>query len=181
MYCPKCSQLQISDQVRFCSRCGFQLSDPSATVSVAPGANEPKDDRSPLKKGVRQGVVLIILSIILLPAYILLAPLFPANDRLVESAVSDTPFEKTSQAILITIFILGLARILYAWFFQRTPASAAREGEKPGQLKDSEANYALPAADPIPASGFGAWRGNTGEVVRAPAKSERTTKSRDRE
>ena len=25
MYCPKCSQEQISDEVRFCPRCGFQL------------------------------------------------------------------------------------------------------------------------------------------------------------
>jgi uncharacterized membrane protein YvbJ len=25
MYCPKCSQQQISDEVRFCPRCGFQL------------------------------------------------------------------------------------------------------------------------------------------------------------
>lgn len=26
MFCPKCSQQQFSDNVRFCSRCGFQLS-----------------------------------------------------------------------------------------------------------------------------------------------------------
>jgi uncharacterized membrane protein YvbJ len=25
MYCPKCSQQQISDEMRFCSRCGFPL------------------------------------------------------------------------------------------------------------------------------------------------------------
>ena len=25
MFCPKCSQQQISDNIRFCSRCGFQL------------------------------------------------------------------------------------------------------------------------------------------------------------
>lgn len=25
MFCPKCNQQQISDEVRFCSRCGFQL------------------------------------------------------------------------------------------------------------------------------------------------------------
>jgi ribosomal protein L37E len=26
MYCPKCSQQQVSEEVRFCSRCGFSLS-----------------------------------------------------------------------------------------------------------------------------------------------------------
>jgi len=25
MYCPKCSQQQVSDDIRFCPRCGFQL------------------------------------------------------------------------------------------------------------------------------------------------------------
>jgi len=25
MYCPKCSQIQTEDGLRFCSRCGFQL------------------------------------------------------------------------------------------------------------------------------------------------------------
>ncbi len=25
MYCPKCSQLQSSDEMRFCPRCGFAL------------------------------------------------------------------------------------------------------------------------------------------------------------
>jgi len=25
MYCPKCSQQQISDNIRYCSRCGFPL------------------------------------------------------------------------------------------------------------------------------------------------------------
>ena len=61
----------------------------------------------------------ILVSVILIPAYILLAALFPANDRLVESAVSDTRFEKISQAVLFTIFMLGLVRLLYARLFQK--------------------------------------------------------------
>jgi hypothetical protein len=34
MYCPKCSQQQLSDEVRFCSRCGFQLGVVSSLLSA---------------------------------------------------------------------------------------------------------------------------------------------------
>jgi hypothetical protein len=63
---------------------------------------------------------LVLLSLVLIPAYILLAALFPANDVLVESSPSDTAFEKVSQAILATLFMIGLARMAYAYLFERS-------------------------------------------------------------
>src|SRR5882724_11371322 len=119
MYCPKCSQPQISDETQFCSRCGLPLNemkelifaDGKTTVSQSK-TNEDKP--SPRQRGIRQGAMVMLLSVILIPAYILLAALFPAQDRLIENSVSDTPFEKISQAILFTIFMVGLARVLYA-------------------------------------------------------------------
>src|SRR2546422_10791854 len=107
MYCPKCSQPQVSDETQFCSRCGLPLNNLKEMVladgKVQMSSSEAGEaDLSPRRKGVRQGVMLMLLSIILVPAYILLAALFPANDHLVESSVSDTPFEKISQAVLLT-------------------------------------------------------------------------------
>jgi len=124
--------------------------------------------------------MLILLSVILIPAYILLAALFPAQDQLVESSPSDTPFEKISQAILFTIFMCGLARALYARFFQ---PGASLEASKPevAQLDASSSNYALPPAQSIPVSDFGAWRANTGEMVPSANADERTTKSLGKE
>jgi len=137
-----------------------------------------EDKLSPRQKGVRQGVVLMLLSMILIPAYVLLAALFPANDRLVESAVSDTPFEKISQAVLLTIFMLGLVRVMYARFFQE---GAVLEERGISQLKGSASNYALPPAQSIPVSGFGSWRAQTGEIVQSPSIIEHTTAPLDKE
>lgn len=122
----------------------------------------------------------MLLSIILAPAYVLLAALFPANDWLVESAVSDTPFEKISQAILLTIFMLGLVRVLYARFFQQGVKLEESHTEF-AQLGSSSSNWELPPAQSIPVSGFGTWRGHTGEIVQTPSVTEHTTKSLDKE
>ena len=187
MYCPKCSQTQVSDEVQFCSRCGLPLQSIKQMILAGGKATvrqskTNEDELAPRQKGVRQGVMLMALSVILIPAYILLAALFPANDRLVESAVSDTPFEKISQAILLTLFMLGLARVLYARFFQQgaIPGEGASETEIP-QLKGSASNYALPQAQSIPVSGFGSWRTHRGEMGQSRSITEHTTKSLDRE
>ena len=164
MYCPKCSQPLAVDENQFCSRCGLPLNELKEIVAgktnrgkTRAGQSPPvKDKLSPRQKGLRHGAILMLLSVILIPAYVLLAALFPANERLVESAVSDTPFEKISEAILLTLFLLGVARVAYAWFFQQdTPQSLVSPGS-PGELPPAQAN---------PISGFGAWRASTGELV----------------
>lgn len=185
MYCPKCSQPQASDETQFCSRCGLPLNglkqmvlaDGTTQVSQSE-ANEA--DLSPRRKGVRQGVALMLLSVILIPAYILLAALFPAHDRLVEGSVSDTPFEKISQAILFTIFMLGLARVLYARFLlQGFSLGEGVDEAEVAHLKGAATNYELPPAQSIPVSGFGSWRADTGEIAQPRRAREHTTKSLD--
>lgn len=169
MYCPNCSQPVSAIEVQFCSSCGFPL---ARLNEIIPGGGKTKNDEakaaknklSPRQKGLRLGLALMLLSVILIPAYVLLAALFPANDRLVESAVSDTPFEKISQAILITMFMLGLARAAYAWFFQ--------EQARPG-LEGGVSAQALPPAEGAPVSAFGGWRANTGELQREGRRQAR--------
>lgn len=158
MYCPRCFQQQMSREARFCSQCGLDL----LSVGIDESKRE-KTELTPRQKGTRQGVMLMMLSVILIPAYILLSALFPANDRLIESAVSDTPFEKISQALLFTIFMFGLARLIYARFFQS--GSAEAKNSIPGQL-DQSANYSLPPASGQPVAGFGTWR-ETGEIIKS--------------
>jgi len=168
MFCPKCSQeirdkrSEVSGQrkttsnverVQFCSRCGLALNGLNELVA-GEGPKLTAGDRR--RKGIKQGAFLMLLSVILIPAYFLLAALFPPNDRLVESAVSDTPFEKISQAILITIFLVGLVRAAYAWFFQKETLPEFESQASPAEL---------PAATAIPVSGFGAWRTVSGELV----------------
>ena len=123
MLCPKCSQ-QLPDSNRFCPKCGFALDliKNLPADDSSPQANSPQIQQNgptAYQKGIRQGFQLILLSLVLVPAYILLAALFPANDVLVESAPSDTAFEKISQAILATLLMVGLARMTYAYIFER--------------------------------------------------------------
>jgi hypothetical protein len=146
--------------------------------------NRSKTDEanlSPQQKGVRQGVMLMLLSIILIPAYILLAALFPANDRLIESAVSDTPFEKISQAVLFTIFMLGLARLLYARLFQQGSTARAAEGATVAELKDPNSTYELAPGRNNPVSAFGSWRTDTGDMAPSGTARKHTTNSLDKE
>ena len=176
MTCPKCSQ--SSNDAQFCSRCGSPLERRAESLAPArqPEAREAEkeDERfSPRQKGVRQGIKLMLLSIVLIPAYLLLAALFPANDKLVESHVSDTPFEKISQAVLFTIFMCGLARLIYAYFFERGVAEESTQKRETGQLNEASGRFALPPAQSIPVSGFGAWRTNTGEVSQSVGGSQR--------
>jgi hypothetical protein len=187
MYCPKCSQPQVSEETQFCSRCGSPLSSPKEMVLTEGKTRVSRSEAgeaglSPRQKGVRQGVVLMLLSVVLIPAYFLLAALFPANDQLVESSVSDTPFEKISQAVLFTVFMLGLARVLYARLFQQGAGLSEGEGVTVSAgLKGSASNYELPPAQSIPVSGFGSWRADTGEMAQPRSARKRTTNSLDKE
>ena len=188
MYCPKCSQPQVSDEMQFCSHCGLSLSSTKEMIlaggkTLLSQSKEDEDKLSPRHRGIRQGAMLILLSVILIPAYILLAALFPAQDRLIESSVSDTPFEKISQAVLFTMLMLGLSRILYARFFLQG-ASPEKYEHEVGGLDSSSATtstYALPPAHSVPVSGFGAWRASTGEIGRSPGVAEHTAKPLERE
>jgi hypothetical protein len=185
MNCPKCSHPQLARESNFCSQCGFPIESAkqplmAASQTEAPETEKQKDQLSPRQKGVRQGVKLMLLSIVLIPAYVLLAALFPANDVLVESHVSDTAFEKISEAVLLTIFLCGLVRILYARFFESSDNDGTQE-ELTAQLHPASTRYALPPSQSIPVSGFGAWRGNTGEVVQPAANPKQSDESFEKE
>jgi|GEM_PF-1417742 len=190
MSCPKCSEPQAAGGAQFCSSCGLPPGD-LKEAAPARGMAPPEPEGAPLsprQRGVRQGAVLMLLSVVLIPAYVLLAALFPAEDRLVESSPSDTPFEKISQAILFTLFMAGLARALYALLFLRGAGrgEGGREGRRGGetvaaQVAGPASNRELPPAQSIPASGFGSWRVDTGEVARGRAGGERTTRSLEAE
>lgn len=180
MYCPKCSQL--INEAQFCPQCGFPIESAKQLIAADDKAEtietrKLEEELSPRQKGMRQGVKLMLLSIVLIPAYILLAALFPAHDVLVESHVSDTAFEKVAQAVLFTIFMCGLARVLYAYFFQR---GAEDNEQETAQLNTSSSRYALPPSHSIPVSGFGAWRRNTGDVAQ-PVGTERDNEFPEKE
>jgi uncharacterized membrane protein YvbJ len=70
MYCPKCSQQKISDEMRFCSRCGFSLSAvreliASGSAIVEHGAEAQAGQLSQSQRGVRKGACMMIAGLVL--------------------------------------------------------------------------------------------------------------------
>src|SRR5258707_8157117 len=72
MFCPRCGQQQATDALRFCSRCGFPIE--GAMMLLANGGMLPQypllegeQKISPRKKGVKQGALLFLLGVVLVP------------------------------------------------------------------------------------------------------------------
>ncbi|HEV7645224.1 MAG TPA: hypothetical protein VGO50_14870 [Pyrinomonadaceae bacterium] len=71
MHCPDCGQQQISDEIRFCSRCGFPLSAVSQVLAnrgTIPGLSETSDKPRWLtrKKGIFFGVVWMLFFLLMI-------------------------------------------------------------------------------------------------------------------
>jgi hypothetical protein len=166
MYCPKCGQ-QAFDEVRFCSRCGFRLDGVTALLdhdtSIAqPPLEPPASKRSAKQKGMRFGVKLIFFSIVL-------APIFFAISI---SRDVDTP---APMLVPITIFLLGLMRLLYSVIFEEEHAPA---NQKPQPLQVRAFNQtALP---PPPASVTAPRRVKTADMINPPSITENTTNLLDK-
>lgn len=70
MFCPNCSQSQVSDEIRFCSRCGFPLSVVGELISndgILPDNNSKSSDIKRRRIILRSWAVLTILSLTLAP------------------------------------------------------------------------------------------------------------------
>lgn len=107
MYCPRCSQQQSSDTVRFCSRCGLplivvkELLDNDGMLT-APGMPDQKRKLSPRERGTRLGAKIMFFSAALL------LPFFGISLAADEPAPLLIPF---------TLFFIGLLRLLYSRMF----------------------------------------------------------------
>ncbi len=70
MFCPNCAELQTNEITQFCSKCGFPTGGVKRLLEndgVIDGGNQI----SSRQKGVKKGAKLILLSLILFPAFIL--------------------------------------------------------------------------------------------------------------
>lgn len=112
-------------------------------------------------KGIRQGVKLILLALILFPAIIFLSAMFPPNDRLVESSPSSTWFEQIGWALLWTLALAGAVRIAYAVVFERvTRAVSSDKSLRSKEINAARAAKGLPEQREVP---IGSWK-TSGEL-----------------
>jgi hypothetical protein len=178
MYCPKCGQQQVDDNVRFCSRCGFPLA--SVTELLASGGTlhlaqtaSYRSTLSPRQKGIRQGALMMLSTLLIVPVM-----------GIVAVAMLGLPGELVGLTAVI-LFMGGLLRILYAVFLEESepvrPPQATPHYVPPGspaRLSTPARGTALPPPQGTPAP---SWRRpvDTSELVPPPSVTENTTRLLD--
>jgi hypothetical protein len=175
MFCPKCSQQQVSDETRFCSRCGFELNVVKALLSsenLPQNAETSKPDRSLRKRDMTIGAAIMFLF-----AFI------------VAALTVDMPSSHSSRILLLIVAWLLLSLLInikpMIQYFLRADNSAPAADDfslsKTVSGLVSGNKKSLPEAHGIPASDFVAASVNTAEMLKPPSVTERTTNLLDKE
>lgn len=176
MYCPTCGQQQISNETRFCSRCGFLLSDVAEVVAnngISPykTPSKLKKTDSPRKRGIKKGAMIMMIgSLLVVPIIAIMMPFLRFPVFIVPLAA-------------VLSFMGGLLRIIYAWMFESSESvDSFSEAEflQQKSFKNPSQQKALPEEKSIPASVYapptqGKWM-DTNDLVQPPSITEGTTK-----
>lgn len=178
MYCPQCGQQQVSDSLRFCSRCGFPLEGVLQLLGsggALPVYHQPSGPRemSARRKGVRQGAALFLAGIVMVPVLGVIYS-FTHGPNLLDILVP---------LAAIIFFLGGLIRMLFAALFEEgapkpqfvSPAYAPFPVSQLG----AHAPASLPPAQNNPPPG---WRSrpDTSEIRQRPSVTENTTRLLDK-
>lgn len=174
MYCPRCGQQQISEEMRFCSRCGLPMSGLAGWLEVngLPAGREQETQvalRSPRRKGIRRGAKVMFFSGVLLPLFLLL------------SIGVDEP---TPLFVPIITFIAGLTIMLYSrLFIEDFPRINSQQTQRAG-LGVVPEGRALPPGSTTQiydAGNLPSRQVRTNELAQPPSVAEHTTKLLDQE
>lgn len=165
MFCPKCSQQQVSDDVRFCSRCGFQLhvvSDLLKTDGVLANYKPEIEEQLSLYRRITSqfGAKLMYISIVLIPFEVLFGVTLDMPEFLL---------------ISLFLFIIGFAQTTYALLFGEK-SSSVKQRKQTEKLISAESRYKLPAQQSEPVPILEIRNRNTNETVPPPSVTEPTTK-----
>lgn len=177
MYCPKCSQLQPSDEMRFCSRCGFALSGVAILVEndgVIPQLTGKPGQAltSSRKKVMAESAIFTGIAWTLL-IFATLAFDFGG------------PFEilaRVAAALFFFLGLVGLLRFLYGFVFVKDmvgqPSPDAFLAPSQGALGATSRRAALPGQREMSVGDY-QRRGHTKEMLPQPSVTEHTTRLLD--
>jgi hypothetical protein len=167
MFCPKCGQQQASGEMRFCSRCGFQLGVVSALIATGgvPPAGFAVDSQTKTvltTRQTRQGAKLMFAAGVVAPFAMGFSILF------------DSP---TPLIIPFTIFLAGLAWMLYYRLFGED-ALPSQQQSSPAQLDRTRLELLTLPQNPM-VGDFNRPTYGTAEIVQPRSVTENTTKLLD--
>jgi hypothetical protein len=177
MYCPKCGQQQIATDLKFCSRCGFPMA--GVIHLLSSGGLLPQSipeqatlkGLSPRQKGQRQGAMMMLLTLLLVPLMAIIT---------VNLGILPKLFVPLTAVVL---FVGGLLRIVYAGLFEEPGANRELS---PGAPTAYVPPYMAPrsfsppklegtAQQGIPVTAWQRPR-NTAELATPPSVTENTTR-----
>ena len=174
MYCPKCSQQQPSDNIRFCLRCGFQMNavkallvNDNTSLSESPESNAP--DRSLRKRDMTVGALLMFVFALIVAAITVSMP--PAHSARILGLVV---------AWLVLTVLLNISSIIRFFFngsssTQKDDSSSEIISSLSSKLENNGQSNALPPAQSIPVNDFVTEGLTTAEMVQPPSVTEKTT------
>ena len=165
MFCPKCSQAQSSDEMRYCSRCGFPLE--TVTLLLNNDGVLPTQQANPNRRSHRSRVATesLILNIFSWAIAMICTFWFDAHGI----------YEGVAKIGAFTFFMLGfigLFRFLYAFLFLKMdPVETKRMAQSIKEAKPAQ----LPPSQTVPISDI-PRRSNTREMAPQPSVTENTTR-----
>jgi endogenous inhibitor of DNA gyrase (YacG/DUF329 family) len=167
MYCPNCGQQQVSEEMRFCSRCGLALSGLAEWMAGGMLVRRAEETRvlspSRRRKQMRRAAKLMFFSGVLIPIGIGI------------SAAVDDPGPMVLPALL---FFASIVWMVYARLFIDDTAPALNPGAQQSAFGSTPTTrVSLPPQSNIP--DFGRQQVRTNELAQAPSVTEHTTKLLD--
>ena len=183
MHCPQCGQQQVSEITRYCSRCGFLMDGVSqllATGGILPAfaSSDGPAEKSAKFKGVRQGMILFLMGV-------LLVPIMGVFSSFTHGFLSDG-FQMLAALFALICFVGGPVRMLYAALFEEgAPRMALQPAnnfvQRPLAVPQHVPGRVI-ALPPQPVNPAGGWRRpNTSELVGRPSVTENTTRLLDKD
>ena len=177
MHCPRCGQLQVSDQTKFCSRCGFQLALVAELLQnggFLPQLGELYKAKTPWfsrKNGLIFSALWFIFFVMMMPAFFGIA----GEDEVAGVSAVFGVFS-TMMFLIISLAFLKPAIKTYD-----LPAHHMAPPVAPPTLYGNPQMGALPPQQSQPASSYmapeGSWRApDTGDLVRPGSVTEGTTR-----
>ena len=179
MFCPRCGQQQATDSMRFCSRCGFAMEGTMHILAhggMLPRYQPPEGEKtiSPRRKGVKQGVLLMLIGLLVVPIFGVMSSFAPGR--------LENVFAFFAAVSAIICFVGGPLRMLFAAVFEE----GARQYQVP-----PPSTYNAPAMPPArvsalppaPVNPAAHWRQRpqTAEIIAPPSVTDSTTKLLDKE
>ncbi len=165
MYCPRCGQQQVSDEMKFCSRCGLSLAGLSNWIAIGSGVylpGAPLGSPKVRRQGVRRGAKIVFASAVLFPVFLGL------------SFLVDEP---VPLLLPLIVFIVGLSIMLYSRIFEEAAVTSYEVQQM--KLGTAFGTTALPAAPNLPTNRVNAQKVRTSELAQPASVTEQTTRLLD--